>query len=102
MTAPAVCLAKKKDLPTLFSLRRLPWIEFPINAQFRGWRKIEKGHELCHKMDLTSPFKNVDTFFGRDYRIAIEIGRPLFEFSEILDRFHGTLGPKEALDIHPS
>jgi hypothetical protein len=51
-------------------------------------------------MHLTGALQNIDSFLGCDHRVAIEIGRPLFKLSEILNALQRPLRAEQALNIH--
>src|SRR5262249_44967885 len=44
--------------------------------------------------------EDVHPFFGRDDRIAVEIGGALLELGEVLNAGHGALGAEASLDVH--
>src|SRR5438105_1225099 len=51
-------------------------------------------------MNLAPALQDVDTLFRGDHRVAIEVGRPLLELGEVLDRLQRPLGPEDPLDVH--
>jgi hypothetical protein len=46
--------------------------------------------------------ENVYALLRRDHVVTIEIGAPLLEFGEVLDRFERTLRAKQPLNEHAS
>src|SRR5450759_5462194 len=51
-------------------------------------------------MNLRTTIKNVNSLFGCHYMIAIKVGCPLFEFSEIFNRFKSSLRTEEPLNTY--
>jgi hypothetical protein len=51
-------------------------------------------------VDLAATLEDVHTFLGGDHRVAVEVGRALLEFGEVLDGLERSLRAKEPLDIH--
>src|ERR1019366_6362905 len=61
---------------------------------------IEQLLKLRHELNLAAALQNIGALFSRDYRIAIEVGRALFELRKIFHGLQGPLGTEQALDIH--
>ena len=80
--------------------RGLRGVEAAQHVELGGRREVEQGLELGHEMDLAAAVERVDALLGGRDRVAVEIGGPLLELGEVLDRFQGPLRAEQPLDVH--
>jgi hypothetical protein len=50
-------------------------------------------------VDLTPAVQDVDSFWGRDNRVTIKVGRALLKFGEVFDCFQGPLRAEQPLNV---
>src|SRR5450755_940625 len=83
----ALALAEEDLLAAQLGGSGLAWIE--LSEHIELWRRWEPQHclELGHDVDLMTAFENVYALLRRDDIVTVEIGAPLLEFGEILNRF---------------
>src|ERR1039457_2557196 len=98
MANNALRLAKEEILTPAFRCGGFLWIQFSENVEFRRRRKIEQLLELRHELNLAASLQNIGALFSRDHRIAVEVGRALFELRKIFHGLQGPLGTEQALD----
>ena len=100
MAHRALGLAEEDRLAAQFLCGGFLGIELAEDVELGRRREVEQVLELGHEVDLAAALQDVDAFLrGRD-RIAVEIGGPLLELGEVLDRFQGPLRAEQALDVH--
>jgi len=51
-------------------------------------------------VDLAATLEDVHALLGGDDWIAVEVGSPLLELGEVLDRLERALGAEEPLDVN--
>ncbi len=100
VTRRASGLAVEERLALEFGGRGHGGIQLPIDVQLGGRRKIEDRQELRHEVDLGAALQDVDALLGGHAHVAVEVGGPLLELREVLDRLQRALRPEEALDVH--
>src|SRR5450755_2342297 len=98
----ALALAEEDLLPAQLSGSGLAWIELSEHVELRCRREPQHLLELGHDVDLMAALENVYALLRRDHIFTVEIGAPLLEFGEILNRFERALRAKQPLNEHAS
>src|SRR5439155_422254 len=96
----ALALAEEDGLPAQLLGRRALWVELSEDIELGGRREVEDLLELRHVVDLAAPLEDVHTLLGGDHGVAVEIGRALLEFGEVLVGLERQLRAEEPLDVH--
>jgi hypothetical protein len=99
MASRALALAEKDLLAAHLGLRRLGGIELAENIELGRRRKVQHLLKIGHEVDLAAALERVHPFLCGDHDIAVEIGRALLEFGEILDRLQRSLRSEQPLDV---
>src|SRR5688572_9142976 len=98
VTNAALRLTEEQVFTANFTLRSSCAIQTSKHVQFWRRRKIEQRLKLRHEMDLRTALQNAHTFFGREHRIAVEIGRTLFKLRKVFNVLQCALRSKKPLN----
>ena len=61
------------------------------DVELGGGREVEQLFKLRHRVNLAAAFEDVQALLGGDDRVAVEVGGPLLELGEVLDRLQRPL-----------
>src|ERR1700688_2506140 len=84
-------LAEENFLAVQFLRRGFFRVELSEHIEFGCRRKIEYLLKFRHVVNLAAAVQDIDSFFGGDYRVSVEVGRALFKFRKILNSLQRAL-----------
>ena len=96
MADRALGLAEEQLLAAHLRFARLRRIELAEHVELGRRREIEQFLELRHEMDLAAALENVHALLRGNHRVAVEVGRPLFELGEVFDRLRAPAASRTA------
>src|SRR6478736_450377 len=85
MARRALALVEEHVLTAQFLGARLVRIELAVETELGCWGEIEDLLEFGHVLDLGAAVERIHALLRGQHRVAIEIGRALLEFGEVLD-----------------
>ena len=91
-------LPKKRSWPRISgeSGRELRGVELAEEVQARGRREVEQVLDLRHEVDLAAALQGIDPLGRSRDLVAVEVGGPLLELGEVLDRSSAPVASRTA------
>src|SRR5262249_17413252 len=95
----ALALAEKDLLTMHLGSCRLFRIELAEEVELRRRWEVEQFLKLGHEVDLAAAVEDLAALVGGGHRAAAEVGGPLLELGEVLDRLQRSLRAEQPLDV---